>query len=184
MRMMRYIKILIFSVFFLTQFVPEAHSQILRRAANRLGQKVVEKKVEREIEKKTDALADSIVNAMERDKRSPEEKARSAENRRKTGGLLGRMVGGMNQAVLPASYEFEQRMVLEIEDYDGNTTEMTMYHTSKAPIIGYEGGSPEMEQMAVAVMDFEEEDWGTFTENEGEKKAMRKPVAMGVKVEM
>jgi len=184
MRMMRYIKILIFSVFFLTQFVPEGHSQILRRAANRLGQKVVEKKVEREIEKKTDALADSIVNAMERDKRSPEEKARSAENRRKTGGLLGRMVGGMNQAVLPASYEFEQRMVLEIEDYDGNTTEMTMYHTSKAPIIGYEGGSPEMEQMAFAVMDFEEEYLATFTENEGEKMVISMPLPMDLILEM
>lgn len=184
MRTMKNVKIVFLSIFLLTQFVQDGHSQILKRAANRLGQKVVERKVEREIEKKTDELADSIVNAMEKDKRSPEEKARSAENRKKTGGLLGRMVGGMNQAVLPATYEFEQRMVLEIEDYDGNVTEMTMYHTSKAPIMGYEGGTPEMEQMAFAVMDFEEEYLATFTDSEGEKMVISMPLPMDLILEM
>lgn len=163
---------------FLFQFSLSAESQVLRRAANRLGQKVIEKKVDREIEKKTDEIADSIVNAMEKDKRSPEEKAQAQENRRKVGGMLGRMMGGINQAELPATYNFDQRMVMEMEDERGNVSEMTVYYSDGSPAVGYEFETDDSKDVAFVVMNFEEEYVATFTVSDGEKSVMSIPLPM------
>src|SRR5699024_5094329 len=178
------VKIVFASIFFLFQFALPGNTQILNRAANRLGQKVIERKIDREIEKKTDELADSIVNAMEKDKRTPEEKAQSAENRRKAGGMLGRMMGGMNQVELPPAYDFKQKLVMEMEDERGNLTEITMYHSAESPVIGYETGDESAKEVAFMVMDFEEEYLATFTESGGEKQVISMPLPMDMIMEM
>src|SRR5680860_1166963 len=98
---------LILLTFILFQLPGQGHTQILKRALNKLGQKVVEKKVEKEVDKKIDEVADSIVQAMDDDEPiTAEDKKEAEENRRKAGKLLGGMMGGINKFDLPPSYDF------------------------------------------------------------------------------
>lgn len=173
------------ALIFILQWPVQAESQVLRRAANRLGQKVVEKKIDREIEKKTDELADSIVNAMEKDPpKTEEEKARAAENRKKSGQLLGRMMGGINQVDLPESYTFDKKIRMELEDEKGEITYLTMYHKDGSSALGYETETEKKEEMPFIVMDFEKEYIATFSESKGEKQAMSMPLPMDMMMAM
>lgn len=174
-KMKNTIKFLLF-VFVLFQIPTDADAQILRRSLNKLGQKIVEKKVEKEVDKKTDEIADSIVRAMDKEEpMTEEEKKEAAENRRKAGSLIGSMMGGINKMDLPATFDFNHRIKMEMEDEKGDVSPMTMYVTEGSALMGYEMETDE-KSTAFTVMDFDQEYMAVFTEDKGKKQAMSMPI--------
>ncbi len=171
---------LLFLAFILFQFPSLSQAQILKRTLNKLGQRVVEKKVEKEVDKKIDEVADSIVRAMDGEEpMTAEERKEADENRRRAGQLIGGMMGGINSYELPPSYDFEYRIMMEMEDEKGRITSMTTYLTDGS-IIGYETGEADSKkgEDAFVVMDFDKEYMATFTKEKDQNVAMSIPIPM------
>lgn len=172
---------LLLITFVLFQIPGQSHGQLLKRSLNKLGQKVVEKKVEKEIDKKIDEVADSIVQAMEKDEPlTAEEEKENAENREKAGKMLGGMMGGINKVDLPASYDFNYRIKMEMEDEKGRLTYMTTFLNDNSSLMGYEIEDDDTKGSSsqFMVMDFEKEYMATFSEDKGKKMAMSMPLPM------
>lgn len=166
------------------QFPSQGEGQILQRSLNKLGQRVVEKKVEKEVDKKIDEVADSIVRAMDGEEPMTEEERKEAdENRRKAGKLLGSMMGGINQVDLPASYDFDYRIKMEMEDEKGKITYMTTFMNTNSAVMGYEVEEESTRKnkgsgSSFIVMDFDREYMATFTTDDENKVAMSMPLPM------
>ncbi len=170
------------------QFPSHSQGQLLQRSLNRLGQKVVEKKVEKEVDKKIDEVADSIVKAMDgEDPMTEEERKEADENRRRAGKLIGGMMGGINQAVLPASYDFDYRIKMEMEDEKGKITYMTTFLNNSSSLMGYEVENDDTKKnsgSSFIVMDFDKEYMATFTQDKDNKIAMSMPLPMDLLASM
>jgi len=166
------------------QFPSQGEGQILQRSLNKLGQRVVEKKVEKEVDKKIDEVADSIVRAMDGEEPMTEDERKEAdENRRKAGKLLGSMMGGINQVDLPASYDFDYRIKMEMEDEKGKITYMTTFMNTNSAVMGYEVEEESTRKnkgsgSSFIVMDFDREYMATFTTDDENKVAMSMPLPM------
>ncbi len=176
------LKFLLFT-FLLLQFPNQSDGQILRRSLNKLGRKVVEKKVEKEVDKKIDEVADSIVRAMDNEEpMTAEEKKEAEDNRRKAGNLMGSMMGGINKVDLPATFDFDYRIKMEMEDEKGKITYMTTFLNDNSSVMGYELKNDDMKgaNNQFMVMDFEKEYMATFSEDKGKKIAMSMPLPMNM----
>lgn len=162
-------------------FTQTIDAQLLQRAIKRGVDRAVERKVEREAEKQTEKALDSLFKESEKSPTEASDSAKAAEDTKRSMAMMQRMMGGINNADLPSSYDYKHEIVWEVEDEKGEKSNMVMYFMPDAANIGMkyivDKKKPEEQLM---VMDYEGEFIAMFMDNDGQKSSMTLPISQEV----